>query len=135
MSQPEQVKADHRRQAQVLKEQHAQIIALADEASSAAGRNNTEDLHRLLDALHRQLNDHFTDEEHLLQQLDFEGLAEHCESHIELAEQCAELLFLVATRHASPEEVVKVIEGPVKDHFTDIDSPVDDFIRSEIDRN
>ncbi|MCB1954495.1 MAG: hypothetical protein KDG55_02405 [Rhodocyclaceae bacterium] len=119
---------------QALDTQHARILVLAREALDLAIEYKVDGLHRALDLLHKRLNEHFEDEERLLQELQFEGLVDHCESHMALMERFAELLVQVATGGASTGEVVKFIEGPIKGHFGITDAPIDLFLRTATSR-
>lgn len=122
--------SDLRHRVQALDTQHAGILVVAGEALVLANQYKVDGLHRALDLLHERLNAHFADEERLLQELHFDGMAEHCESHMALMERFAELLLQVAIGGASTGEVVKFIEGPVKGHFGLTDAPIDLFLRT-----
>lgn len=130
MPHPEHDTSDLHRRVQALETQHAGILVLAGEASVLANQYKVDGLHRALDLLHNRLNEHFADEERLLQELQFDGLADHCESHMALMERFAELLVQVATGGASTGDVVKFIEGPIRGHFGITDVPIDLFLRT-----
>ncbi|MCB1954496.1 MAG: hemerythrin domain-containing protein [Rhodocyclaceae bacterium] len=121
-----------KRAARNLDDQHAQIASLARQAEFLAGAGYAPALQSLLNELSERLQEHFEDEERLLQTLDFGALDAHKDSHLDLGKGLAGLLKAVSEEAAAATDVQQYISGQLRAHFLAGDADVDLFIKGKL---
>lgn len=131
-SKPADTLSDLTRAARNLDDQHAQIASLARQAEFLAGAGYAPALHSLLNELSERLQEHFEDEERLLQTLDFGALEDHRDSHLALGKGLATLLAAASQDSAAETDVQQYISGQLRAHFLAGDADVDLFIKGKL---